>query len=208
MDNYLLQFLAIASAHALAVLSPGQDLLLVFQHSLVHKRPKVYYSCIGIGCGITIHTILALSGLGLLLNRYPLANQIFVLAGAGFLLYLAYGAYRSGKFQFSSADAGESAMSRLRLWQLGFLTNALNAKAVFFFLSLFSVVITPSTPVWLQGFYVIYLSLATALLFMALSWLFTHAAVVAKLEHYSMALQRGVAAMFVVLAALLLISLT
>ena len=133
MDNYLLQFLAIASAHALAVLSPGPDLLLVFQHSLVHKRPKVYYSCIGIGCGITIHTILALSGLGLLLNRYPVVNQIFVLAGAGFLLYLAYGAYRSGKFQFSAADNSEGNISRLRLWQLGFLTNALNAKAVFLF---------------------------------------------------------------------------
>ena len=208
MDNYLLQFLIIASAHALAVLSPGPDLLLVFQHSLVYKRPKVYFSCIGIGCGIIIHTILALSGLGLLLNRYPIINQVFVLAGAAFLLYLAYGAYSSGKLHLSAVDEGERNGSGLRLWQLGFLTNALNAKAVFFFISLFSVVITPNTPVWLQGFYVLYLSLATALLFVGLSWLFTNATVVAALEHYSRALQRGVAAMFVILAAMLLLSLT
>ena len=207
MDNYWLQFITIASAHALAVLSPGPDMLLVFQHSLTHKRPRVYYTCIGIGSAISIHSLSAIGGLGLLLHRYPLINKAFVIAGATFLLYLAYKAAQAGKFSLSLKQRNQpEPISNFGLWKLGFLTNALNIKAVFFFLSLFSVAIAPATPVWMQLSYVVYLMLTTALFFIALSWLFTMPAVARQLERYSLILQRMAALMFVVLAIMLVLS--
>jgi threonine/homoserine/homoserine lactone efflux protein len=43
----------------------------------------------------------------------------------------------------------------------GFLTNALNPKATLFFVSLFSVVINPRTPVIVQSAYGVWMALAT-----------------------------------------------
>ena len=44
-------------------------------------------------------------------------------------------------------------MTDRRAFALGFLTNALNPKAMLFFLSLFSTLVSPETPLAVQGFY-------------------------------------------------------
>lgn len=61
-----------------------------------------------------------------------------------------------------ATTGGQSGLAALRL---GFLTNALNPKATLFFVSLFSVVISPGTPIALQAGYGIYMALATGLWF-------------------------------------------
>src|SRR3546814_18031462 len=60
-------------------------------------------------------------------------------------------------------------------WQafvVGFVTNGLNPKATLFFLSLFTVVISADTPLWVQAGYGVYLAGATALWFLLVAWLF------------------------------------
>ncbi|MBW4980835.1 LysE family transporter, partial [Marinobacter adhaerens] len=47
----------------------------------------------------------------------------------------------------------------------GFVTNGLNPKATLFFLSLFTVVINPHTPLAIQAGYGVYLAVATAVWF-------------------------------------------
>src|SRR3546814_10828638 len=54
-------------------------------------------------------------------------------------------------------------------WQafvVGIVTNGLNPKATLFFLSLFTVVISADTPLWVQAGYGVYLAGATALWFL------------------------------------------
>jgi threonine/homoserine/homoserine lactone efflux protein len=61
-------------------------------------------------------------------------------------------------------------------WQafvVGFVTNGLNPKATLFFLSLFTVVISADTPLWVQAGYGVYLASATALWFLLVAWLFS-----------------------------------
>ena len=59
----------------------------------------------------------------------------------------------------------------------GFVTNGLNPKATLFFLSLFTVVINPHTPLTVQAGYGVYLALATAAWFCLVALLFSQARV-------------------------------
>lgn len=56
---------------------------------------------------------------------------------------------------------------------LGFVTNGLNPKATLFFLSLFTVVIDPHTPLAVQAGYGLYLAFATGVWFCLVAWLFS-----------------------------------
>ena len=53
------------------------------------------------------------------------------------------------------------------------MTNGLNPKATLFFLSLFTVVINPHTPLAIQAGYGIYLAVATAIWFCLVAMLFS-----------------------------------
>ncbi|MCY1417599.1 Threonine efflux protein [compost metagenome] len=55
----------------------------------------------------------------------------------------------------------------------GFVTNGLNPKATLFFLSLFTVVINPHTPLAIQAGYGVYLAFATATWFCLVAMLFS-----------------------------------
>ena len=56
----------------------------------------------------------------------------------------------------------------------GFVTNGLNPKATLFFLSLFTVVINPHTPLSIQAGYGVYLAVATGVWFCMVAMLFSH----------------------------------
>lgn len=81
----------------------------------------------------------------------------------------------------------------------GFMTNGLNPKATLFFLSLFTVVINPHTPLLIQAGYGAYLALATGLWFCLVALLFSHARVrsgFARMGHW---FDRGMGAVLVAL---------
>jgi len=64
-------------------------------------------------------------------------------------------------------------MTIKKAFLLGFVTNGLNPKATLFFLSLFTVVLSPETPVYAQAIYGLYMAVATAILFSVMSIIFT-----------------------------------
>jgi threonine/homoserine/homoserine lactone efflux protein len=70
----------------------------------------------------------------------------------------------------TNARAGRSAW---QAWVVGFVTNGLNPKAPLFFLSVYTVVISPDTPLLVQAGYGVYLAGATALWFLLVAWLFS-----------------------------------
>ena len=55
----------------------------------------------------------------------------------------------------------------------GFLTNALNPKATLFFISLFVLIVSPTTPKLIQAGYGLWMAVATAGWFCAVSMVFT-----------------------------------
>ncbi|WP_020675096.1 LysE family transporter [Geopsychrobacter electrodiphilus] len=177
--NWWAEFLTIALVHLLAVASPGPDFAMVMRQSIVCGRRPAIYTSIGIGTGILVHVSYCLLGLGLLISRSLLLFNLVKLVGAAYLLYIGWHSLRAQPTpqETKIAVAAQVIPSASQALRIGFLTNLLNPKATLFFLSLFSLVISPQTPLWVQLGYGVYMALATGLWFSALSVFLTRPAV-------------------------------
>jgi threonine/homoserine/homoserine lactone efflux protein len=90
-------------------------------------------------------------------------------------LYIGIKALRAKPASASDApvDIATGVRTARGAFTSGFITNGLNPKATLFFLSLFTVVINPHTPLVVQAGYGVYLALATALWFCLVARLFS-----------------------------------
>jgi len=177
MHPYLTQFLTVAIIHLLAVASPGPDFAIVVRQSITHGRTTALWTSLGIGTGILIHISYSLLGLGLIISRSIILFSIMKTVCAVYLIYLGIGALKSRPIQEqdeTDTDMRQQTPTPLAAYRTGFFTNGLNPKATLFFLSLFTVVIDPATPLVVQAGYGLYMAVATALWFSCLSFFFGH----------------------------------
>jgi RhtB (resistance to homoserine/threonine) family protein len=175
--DYTAQFLTIAGLHLVAVASPGPDFAIVLRQSVAHGRAIGLWTSVGIGSGILVHTAYSLLGFALLVRSSPVAFTVMKLAAAAYLAWIGGKALRAkpnapGDLpQASTAEAAKP--GAWPAFRVGFVTNALNPKATFFFLSVFSVVIDPDTPRWLQAAYGVWMAVMTAVWFSIVAIFFT-----------------------------------
>lgn len=172
--QYWPEFLTVVVVHFLAVASPGPDFAVILRQSLCASSRSGVWTAIGIGSGILVHVTYSLLGLGLLIAQSTTAFTVLKVLGAAYLLWVGWQCLKAKPAVDSAEEGvgleeGASAATAWKAWRLGFLTNALNAKATLFFVSLFSVVISPSTPLWIQGFYGLWMTVMTGLWFIGLA---------------------------------------
>ena len=184
--NWWPEFLTIALVHLLAVASPGPDFAMVLRQSIINGRRPAIYTSIGIGAGILAHVSYCLLGLGLIISQSLLLFNLVKWVGAAYLLYIGWLSLRAKPMSAAQYDTPKVRVlptATQALW-MGFLTNLLNPKATLFFLSLFSLVINPRTPLPVQLGYGLYMALATGLWFSALSLLLTRPGVRGFFNHF------------------------
>lgn len=130
---------------------------------------------LGIGAAILLHVAYSLVGLSVIIKTTPWLYATFSYAAAAYLLYLAYGALKSGPAKDTEKKLetakSQNNISLSKAFGIGFLTNGLNPKATLFFLSLFTAIINADTPFSIKLGYGVYLALATAIWFCFLSYL-------------------------------------
>ncbi|WP_148864372.1 LysE family translocator [Marinobacter fonticola] len=173
MLQYWPEFLTVALIHFLAVASPGPDFAVVLRQAICQSRRNALLTATGVGLGILVHVTYSLLGIGLLIQQSVTLFNILKVIGALYLTWIAIQCLRAkpGGLQVT-ADKG-AAQSPGKAFRLGFLTNTLNPKATLFFVSLFSVVISPGTPVDVQAFYGLYMAVATGAWFALVALFFT-----------------------------------
>ena len=162
-------FIWSAIAHLLAVTSPGPDTALVIRQVARKGRLSGFYSAIGIGVGVFIHSLLASSGISLLLLSDTNLKFAITLLGALYLIYIGLSSFIPASSGGENQDIREydtSAFFR------GLLTNLLNIKALIFFVSLFTIIIDSLAGIWLL-IYPIYFGLVTSAWFSFLSYMLT-----------------------------------
>ena len=176
---YWVEFLTIAAVHFFAVASPGPDFAIVLKHSVSYGRRTAVITSIGIGLGILIHVAYSLLGIGLLIKTTPWLFNILIYVAAAYLAFLGWGAIQSspnGK-DVNGEDIDnkieERSLSDKKAFLIGFMTNGLNPKATLFFLSVFAVVVSESTPNDIKVLYGLYMALATGCWFAFLSFCVT-----------------------------------
>jgi len=175
--THLSEFLAVTVIHFLALLSPGPDFAIISRSSLFYSRRSGVYCAAGLALGMSVHITYSLIGIGLIISRSILLFSVIKYLGAGYLIYIGIKSLRSGKV--SGADvvaeaAADRHLSPLAAVRLGFLTNVLNPKVTLFFLGLFTQVIHPGTPLWLQMLYGVEMCSMTFVWFSFVASLLSH----------------------------------
>jgi len=172
---YWAEFLTVALIHLLAVASPGPDFAVVVRESVTHGRRAGTWTAFGVGTAIFLHVGYSLLGIGLIVSQSIVLFNALKWLAAAYLLYIGFKALRAGPAAPGSDKVQASTVERTprAAFVAGFMTNGLNPKATLFFLSLFTVVINPHTPLAIQAGYGVYLAAATGLWFCLVAMLFS-----------------------------------
>ena len=148
--EYLPLIGTVALLNFLAAISPGPDFVMMVKNSLCYSRRSGIFTSIGISVGLAIHLFYCAAGIGYLISKSILLFSFIKILGAAYLIYLGISSFaaKGSKLELTNERAGPD-LTRMQAFRMGFLTNILNPKATLFFLSLFTLVISNSTPVYI-----------------------------------------------------------
>tara|TARA_B100000925_G_scaffold9761_1_gene6997 strand:+ start:1126 stop:1734 length:609 start_codon:yes stop_codon:yes gene_type:complete len=163
-------FIWSAFAHLIALTSPGPDTAIVIRQVSIHGRLEGIKTSLGIGFGILVHCILAISGISLLILANDLYKFVISLIGGMYIFYLGLTMYLSGNVQSSDNN---SKISKNNSFYIGLITNIFNIKAFLFFVSLFAILMESLNGIYFY-LYPIYFSITSALWFIFLSFVLTN----------------------------------
>ena len=191
-------FLSAAIAHLLAVMSPGPDTAIIFQQSFAKGRNSGILTALGIGFGIFLHCLLAISGISILLYSTEEARFIIKILGASYLIYVG----------FQSLLLQDSSEPKIRTtifthpFLIGLITNILNIKAFLFTVSLFSFInLQPDS--LMSWIYLFYFPVITAAWFSFVSYALTHDALGDIFNQYNPKIQFASSAFILALGLLI-----
>lgn len=152
--EYLPSILSLSGLMMISLISPGPDFAVVVRNSLIYSRKTALLTALGIALGILVHVAYTLFGLGVVIRESAWLFLIVKWLGAGYLLYIGYQGLKAKKTTRGLDQAKHIGdISPLSALWSGFLTNALNPKCMLFFVSLFSIVISPNTPLFIMFIY-------------------------------------------------------
>ena len=140
-------FLTLTGLVTIALLSPGPDFAIIIRNSLMYSRRTALFTALGISLGTLLHVSYILLGLGFIIKENVWLFIGLKYLGAAYLLYIGFKGLRAQKTSLTIEKVqNQPSLSPLQAIRNGFLTNALNPKAILFFMSLFSVVLPPDLP--------------------------------------------------------------
>lgn len=125
------------------VLTPGPNMIYLVSRSIGQGPKAGLVSLCGVALGLVIYMLCAAFGITALLLAVPYAYDALRLAGAAYLLWLAWQAVRpGGQSPFRVRDLPKDRPRKL--FFMGFLTALLNPKIAVFYLSLLPQFIDPA----------------------------------------------------------------
>ncbi|SHH39772.1 LysE family translocator [Desulfofustis glycolicus] len=154
-----MEFILIATAHFLALLSPGPDFFLILQASL--RMPKRYgiAICCGIATANSVYLLLAVLGLEVV-KEINWLMTILRYSGSCYLIYIGILLLRAPRQPLSS-HTGDHPLQRPHFGYqvgVGFLSGILNPKNMIFYLSLFTAMVSPETGLATRCLYALWMT--------------------------------------------------
>jgi len=139
----LTHFIAFALVALGLVLTPGPNMIYLISRSITQGRAAGLISLGGVAVGFLVYMLSAALGITALLFAVPYAYDALRLAGAAYLLWLAWQALKPGgrsPFQVKVLPVDSAG----KLFWMGLLTNLLNPKVAMLYLALLPQFIDPS----------------------------------------------------------------
>lgn len=144
---------ALAGVFAVAlamVLTPGPNMMYLVSRSISQGRGAGLVSLGGVAVGLVVYVIATNLGLAALFAAVPSLYLAIKIAGACYLLWLAWSALRGSTTVFEVSGMQQD--SNKRLFTMGLLTNLLNPKMAVMYISIIPQFVDPDRgSVFLQG---------------------------------------------------------
>ncbi|RZZ89799.1 LysE family translocator [Pseudoxanthomonas winnipegensis] len=138
--SHLLAFALVAFG---MVLTPGPNMIYLISRSISQGTSAGLISLIGVALGFVFYMLCAALGITAFVVAVPYAYDTLRLAGAAYLLWLAWQALRpGGRSPFQVRDLPKDGARKLIT--MGFLTNLFNPKIAVMYLSLLPQFVDPT----------------------------------------------------------------
>jgi threonine/homoserine/homoserine lactone efflux protein len=146
VTSELLTLVSIGLIQLLAVISPGPSFLITARTAVAQSRADGVKVALGLGAGTVIWSSAALLGLNAVFHAVPVLFMAMKIAGALFLLYIAYMIFRHAAEPLKIEGEGERLANP---FLKGFLTQISNPKVAVFFGSIFIAMLPAQVPLWM-----------------------------------------------------------
>ncbi len=133
-------FPALALAHFVALLSPGQDFFLIIAHSIRHRLLGSRFICLGIALGNAIYIALVIFGWANI-RENQIVFQMVEILGAVYLFWIGQKLLRSKQTDSLLETEQVKVPSAINQLVLGLNSALLNPKNALFYMSLMTVIL-------------------------------------------------------------------
>ena len=131
------------AASFLLCLAPGPDNIYVLTQGMTKSKKAAIITTLGLCSGIIIHTTAAAFGISVIFKTSEIAFNIVKFAGAAYLIYIAYQAFKHRNAPLDLSVQNSSGELK-KLYLKGFFMNVLNPKVSIFFLAFLPQFVTPA----------------------------------------------------------------
>ncbi|MFF1498446.1 LysE family transporter [Streptomyces sp. NPDC058316] len=190
------EIVAVAVITVLAVISPGADFATVVRNSCLYGRTTGLLGAVGVAAGVLVHVTYTMLGVGLLIASSTALFTAMKLVGAAYLVHIGVRTFLARDDLGIDLDS-KPRLTRLAALRTGFLTNALNPKTTLFVVSTFTQVVGPTTGLWEQAGYGLFMSVAHLGWFGLVALFFSNARLRAAVLRWQKALNRGIGTVLV-----------
>ncbi len=135
--------------HFIATVSPGPEFMLISKEALTKGRRAGFVSLAGTLSGLGIHIFYSALGLAAVLASSPQALLAIQVLGGSYLIYLGIKGMRAKPVMDEQGIAAktETTHSYWQIFRAGFICDVLNPKAPVYYVTLFTLVLSPDMPI-------------------------------------------------------------
>lgn len=136
---------SILTIHLMASISPGPDFVVVSQKTLLQGRKAGIFCGIGVCVGLLVHIGYSVAGLTTALGHSEHIVQGIGILGGSYLVFLGYKSFKGSFSKQAELVVNERSKTATQsaFWS-GLIVNIFNPKAAIYFISLFSIIISPT----------------------------------------------------------------
>jgi RhtB (resistance to homoserine/threonine) family protein len=200
VHHYLIELASLMAIFAFGIVAPGADTAMVMRQAIVHGRKAAILTSFGVGTSLMFHVTYTILGLGLIISQSIMLFNVIKWAGVAYLIYIGIQSLRAGSVKLDAPDIEAKPVvvqSAFKGFGLGFMANALNPKPVFFFLSIFSTVVSQHTPAMIKFGYGLVMATCLISWFVGMSFFMTIPKMRAAFERSSKWINRASGAVFI-----------
>ncbi|PID75571.1 MAG: hypothetical protein CSA20_04655 [Deltaproteobacteria bacterium] len=194
--------LIVLSIHALALILPGPDFVIVTKLSAVNGRKSGIIAALGISTAIGFYVFVCALGVSVVLSALPFLSTLITYAGTIYLSWLGIKClFSKGEILTQTVQINKS-----KAYLTGFLTNILNPKAMLYFGSVLPQVLKPHASTSETAAVLLLLCLESFLWFSCVAFVFSSSSVLSWLKGRLVWFERVIGIILISLAVKLAVS--